>query len=260
MGKIREFLSRKKCLYPLKRLLGRINMMIILAKKGPRYGRKYVVLDDKKLLYLENSKVACSSIKASMLNIPKQECYNAVHGVAMNMPEYRANIPYGKYTDYYRFTFVRNPFARLVSCYINKYKNEVHEEGKNYFANIHYLGDRLSEDNGFTDFAKRVCRIPQFLADRHFVSQSYLIHDWLGRALVDHVFLFENIGEDYGRIADNYNLSPLPMYNKTPSYNWIDYYDMETAELVYRYYRRDIKEFGYQADYEKLTDAIRKRT
>lgn len=215
----------------------------------------------KKLIYMSNSKVACSSIKASMYCLEEQEDYRSVHKVANAQKHYELSVPYDKYADYFKFTFVRNPFARLVSCYVNKLHEDREKLGKSmerlYFTR--YLFGCLNVDKGFHNWARRVCRIPDKWADRHFVSQSYLIHDSEGHLLVNHVYKFENLASDYEPIRERFDLAPLPHYNKTKKGNWMDYYDLRTAKIVYRYYRRDIDEFGYRDTYEQLLDYIREK-
>lgn len=216
--------------------------------------RTFHINHDKKLIYLSNSKVACSSIKASMYCLDEQEDYRSVHRVANALKSYELSVPYDKYADYYKFTFVRNPFARLVSCYVNKLHEDRAKLGKTmerlYFTR--YLYGYLNVDKGFHNWARRVCSIPDKYADRHFVSQSYLLHDAQGHLLVNHVFKFENLARDYEPIRAKYDLAPLPHYNKTKKGNWMDYYDLKTAKMVYRRYRRDIEEFGYQEIYDEL--------
>ena len=225
-----------------------------IEKFGCNSQRTFHINHDKKLIYLSNSKVACSSIKASMYCLDEQEDYRSVHRVANAQKHYELSVPYDKYADYYKFTFVRNPFARLVSCYVNKLHDDREKLGKTmdrlYFSR--YLFGYLNVDKGFHNWAGRVCRIPDKYADRHFVGQSYLVHDAEGHMLVNHVFKFENLARDYEPIREKYDLAPLPHYNRTKKGNWMDYYDMATARRVYRRYRRDIEEFGYQDVYDEL--------
>jgi chondroitin 4-sulfotransferase 11 len=224
--------------------------------------RTFHINHDKKLIYLSNSKVACSSIKASMYHLEQQQDYRSVHKAANAQKQYEIDVPYDRYADYYKFTFVRNPFARLVSCYVNKLHEDREKLGKTmdrlYFAR--YLFGYLNVDKGFHNWARRVCRIPDRYADRHFISQSYLVHDKNGNMLVNHVFNFENLARDYGAISEKFDLAPLPHYNKTNKGNWMDYYDLRTARIVYRRYKRDICEFGYQGAYDELIRYIKEKS
>lgn len=252
---IKEFVRNNPFLHEMA--IRRHDFLVVrgrIKKFGLNAQRTFHINHDKKLIYLSNSKVACSSIKASMYCLDEQEDYRSVHRVANAQKSYELGVPYDKYTDHYKFTFVRNPFARLVSCYVNKLHEDREKLGKTmerlYFAR--YLFGFLNVDKGFHNWARRVCAIPDKYADRHFVCQSYLIHDRDGHMLVDEVFKFENLARDYEPIREKYDLAPLPHYNKTKKGNWMDYYDLKTARMVYRKYRRDIEEFGYQDVYEQL--------
>jgi hypothetical protein len=232
------------------------------VKKFGEYASKtFHINHEKKLIYLSNSKVACSSIKASMYRVSDAAAdYRAVHRITNAQKHYELSLPWDKYPDYYKFTFVRNPFARLVSCYVNKLIEDKKRLGKDmrclYFEK--YLFGYLNVDKGFHNWAARACRVPDRYADRHFVSQSFLIHDRKGHMLVNEVFNFENLARDYEAIRVKYDLEPLPHYNKTNRGNWMDYYDERTARRVYRRYRRDIEEFGYRDAYDELIKYIRK--
>ncbi|MGI6240041.1 MAG: sulfotransferase family 2 domain-containing protein [Christensenellales bacterium] len=223
--------------------------------------RTYHISHEKQLIYLSNSKVACSSIKASIYDLGDLSDYRRVHQVANACNDFELCVPWDKYADYYKFTFVRNPFARLVSCYVNKLITDREKLGKTmqrlYFSR--YLFGYLNVDKGFHNWAARVCRIPDRLADRHFVGQHYLIHDAKGRPLVEHVFRFENLAREYETIRERFALAPLPHYNKTKKGNWMDYYDLETARRVYKRYKRDIEAFGYEEVYDALIAHIKSR-
>ncbi len=261
--RMRTFVRSHARLY---RLTTRINELVKMRRRIKKYGeytsKTFHIDHEKKLVYLSNSKVACSSIKASMYKVTNEAAdYRAVHRITKKQNNYELSVPWDKYQDYYKFTFVRNPFARLVSCYVNKLITDKKRLGKEmrylYFEN--YLFGYLNIDHGFSNWAKRVCRIPDKFADRHFVLQSFLIHDKEGHELVDEVFRFENLAADFEVIRAKYDLEPLPHYNKTNRGNWMDYYDEETARRVYQRYRRDIEEFGYQDAYDELIKYIKER-
>lgn len=261
--RLRAWVIGKPRLY---RLAARFNAFVNMRRRIKKFGeyasKTFHIDHEKKLIYLSNSKVACSSIKASMYGVADEaEDYRAVHRITNARKHYELSLPWDKYPDYYKFTFVRNPFARLVSCYVNKLIEDKKRLGKDmtalYFEK--YLFGYLNVDRGFPNWAARVCRVPDRYADRHFVSQFFLIHDREGHMLVNEVFKFENLARDFEAIRQKYDLAPLPHYNKTGKGNWMDYYDEGTARRVYERFRRDIEEFGYQGTYDQLISYIRKK-
>jgi hypothetical protein len=148
--------------------------------------------------------------------------------------------------------FVRNPFDRLTSCYENKYHSDQSRVGKSIKMLIY---------KGFRDFARRVCMIPDGMADKHFMSQCVSVVDRNGKLLLDYVGKFENLEADYEPIRRKYGFQPLPHYNRTEiaKGNWMDYYDLETARRAYQRYKTDIETFGYQGAYGELVSYLRKK-
>lgn len=215
-----------------------------------RYGmvqnRHFIILREKKLVYLVNAKVANTSIKQTFTKDILGDGYD-IH----KYPFEQASILSKEFEDFYSFTFVRNPFIRLVSCYISKYEGDL-DKKMSRMAFEYYLLGILKKDRGFEHFAKRVAHIPDCFSDRHFRSQYCLTHDFKGRKLVKDIGHLENIGEEFLVIQERFDLGKLPQYNQSKDYSWMDYYTPEIARLVYKRYRRDFENFGYQDEYRKL--------
>jgi hypothetical protein len=208
--------------------------------------RQFIVLRDKELVYLNNSKVACSSIKKTFIDRDIEDDYS-IHSLDWDEKNSLSNIN----DSYFKFTFVRNPFDRLVSCYESKFHKDI-EKGMDILHFDKYLLGILSNDNGFESFVKKIVKIPKFLADRHFESQYNLIFNKNGECLVDYIGKYENINEEFDVVKKRFNLTALPHYNKSKNRNWKDYYTKETAKLVYEYYKKDIIEFNYEKEYKDL--------
>lgn len=166
----------------------------------------------------------------------------------------------GSYKDYYKFTFVRNPWARIVSCYKDKilapkekYINEVIDkipdltQGMTFEAFVQFLMDSpYGRDEG---------------ADRHWASQHRFVEDPKGTVLVDAIGKTENIQEDFDYISKHIGLPSLklPWLNthigwnpgqeklieKDPFY-YRDYYTPKTREIVRQRYYIDIGKFDYE--------------
>lgn len=147
-----------------------------ISDHGCYVNRDYLVLPDKKLIYAANCKVASSSIKSCLTGI-QADNYRQVVQLTKKSDVYQRNINIDDYPGYFLFSFVRNPFSRLVSLYENKYHHDMsldgHERVYPYFDR--YLFGYLSKDRGFKAFAKRACGIPEWLADPHFASQVFIL-------------------------------------------------------------------------------------
>lgn len=245
----------------------RIRVMYKLLRKvrktGAYYTRSFFYNPTKKFLYLSVSKAGNTSIKASIYAMPEMDDYRKVHD-AVHEQECRAHIDrLPEFADYYKFTFVRNPFDRLVSCYENKLHTDKASVGVTIKELIYdrYLMGYLGKDKGFNNWAQRVCRVPDKYADRHFISQSFGMLDENGELITDFVGKFENFAADFEVMRQKFDLAPLPHYNKTKKEkkSWMDYYDLKTAQKVYERYKTDIRVFGYQQAYDDLVAYIKSK-
>lgn len=148
----------------------------------------------------------------------------------------------------FKFSFVRNPWERIVSEY--RYRNYFH-----HFS--------------FRDFLLR--RLPPPGWDdkyRHIMPQYDMLHDAEGKLLVDFVGRFENLQADFDQVCARLGISDsqLPHRNRSDKKsrnlkrrirNWlyfngensksdyVDFYDPESITLVGKLYQRDIEAFGY---------------
>ena len=150
------------------------------------------------------------------------------------------------FNDYYKFSFVRNPWERLVSEYF-----------------FHRYNRRFS----FKDFVLK--GFPEkSMKDlyRHIMPQYDFLYNPSGELLVDFVGKFENLQADFNIICEtlNINNSTLPHFNaykpmrsirsilknfllaRSRKSRYTDYYDMVLQEVVGEMYEKDIEAFGYQ--------------
>lgn len=237
-------------------------LMRKLSTNGAYMAWAYVVLEEKKVIYIAMRKVACTSIKTSMLHMESNERNSVISHAVRDSGYLYGKLDREAYKDYFTFTFVRNPFERLISLYENKYHTdyELNKQNGGRLMFDDYLLGYLQKDRGFHSFVKRVCHIPDRLADHHFASQAFTI-DRMGQGIQpDYVGKFEHLVMDYEPIRERFDFLPLPHHNKTPKANdWMDYFDLKTAQRVYRRYREDIERFGYQQTYEQLLEHIKAR-
>ena len=247
-------------IFPDEKIMALKDMFEIIEKCGAYVRLEWYINDEKKIIYLNNAKVACTSFKSIIMELEKQKYYESVHQILQKRALY--NVLPESYKDYFKFTFVRNPFERLVSCYENKYHTDkkligIDKEilGTNffdlYYVRVNYLLGYLDKDEGFASFAKKIVRVPNELADRHFVSQYFMTYR-NDKCLVDYVGKFEKLPESFKNIQNQDQLADLHVYNKTNKGNWMDYYNHETAKLVHDYYKKDFEVFNYEKEYDKL--------
>lgn len=210
-------------------------------------------LTDSQIAYIEIPKVMSTSIKQSFL---KEET-DQVHRTFSRSLSVKIEVANPE--EYPIFTFVRNPFSRLVSCYQDRVlkSKQLHRKGEVF---LRYLDGFLYDSKDFADFVQRISVIPACLQDRHFKSQYTIIYEDslkpIGRDEPDFIGHMENIGQDWSVLQEQYHLSNLPRRNVSEQAkgkkDWRDYYDEKTAKLVYRLYKKDIESFGYEEAYQDL--------
>lgn len=226
---------------------------------GTYQPRHFIIDEKKKVVYLEMPKVANTSIKASIL-----ECQNKGYGVVKIHVLANENMVCklnAKQRKNFVFTFVRNPFERIVSCYEGKYHKDRRELGteREHLWFDFYLFGYIKEDRGFENFVRRIYRIPDRLKDFHFLPQYNILYDKAGKCMVDYVEKVENINEKYPYLQERYGLGELPHLNQSDKKQWMDYYTEDTARMVYQMYKRDIKAFGYRKEYKRLLKYIKEK-
>lgn len=216
----------------------------------------YLVIPEKKLAYLVNSKVACSSFKQALLASVSGRQVSDDYSIHTDPEVIRRSQRYlgAAQKDFYVFTFVRNPFERLVSTYVNKFCDyrKIAQAGFEYQF---YLGGIFKPADSFDVFVDKVVSIPDRAAERHFVSQAFMIRRMANRQ-PDFIGRMESMADDYAGIAARFALPALPHFNKSSRYDYRDYYKSRAVvEKVYRKYRDDVEDFGYRDVYEALLQA-----
>ena len=146
----------------------------------------------------------------------------------------------------FRFVFVRNPWARLVSCYQNKVVKPQPRIYEGFIIGYPYIPfNQMS----FADFVRFVCRVPDDLCDRHFRPQLAYFNpqevDFIGRVEQfsdDLAYIIKHLGLD-----DKFLKWCYKAENKTPKEkHYTEFYDEKTRRLVAEKYKSDIAQFNYR--------------
>ena len=134
--------------------------------------------------------------------------------------------------QYVKFCIIRNPYDRIISAY-------------------HFMGGNLS----FREFVVYVHREIDKYYRRNkdpfviLLPQYEFIVDETGTSRMDEIIYFEKLKEQFPAFCQKYNLDigELPHINarKRKKKAIKEYYDQETADMIYKLYKRDFKTFGY---------------
>jgi len=162
------------------------------------------------------------------------------------------------YWRYLKFSVVRHPFARAVSCYIDKVLDADPIKSA-IFARV----GEANLPSSFEEFVGFLCqaRNQDENSDRHWVSQSALLTDLEGNLLVDHVARCESLEADLGGILGRLGLALPPMRRvnvrsehlslnsdtlcEQASLDDAHYHTPELEARLRERYRRDYDLFGY---------------
>ncbi len=191
-------------------------------------------------LFVHIQKTAGSSISEFLRTIPETRFLGKTHSF---ISQYQ--VPSGVY----RFTFVRNPWDRLVSWYnMIRMNSYISNDFRDYMlANATSFSDFLNctrvideKRSGLTDDGV------QYLKSITFNQLDYIV-DKEGNIAVDFVGRFENLGEDFDLVMDRLGLRrrKLRKVNSWKRDHYRAYYSDYDAEKVRRMYQRDIEHFNY---------------
>jgi len=144
---------------------------------------------------------------------------------------------------YFKFTFVRNPYTRLVSAY------EFLRRGGHpaWRTDQRFRDDVLSEYADFPDFVLRWLK-PGTDWPEHFRAQHEFV-ELGGRLVMDFVGRIENIEADFATVSDRLGIQArLQRLNPTAEKHGTlrEYYSSDAVERrVREVYARDFELFGY---------------
>jgi tetratricopeptide (TPR) repeat protein len=245
----------------------------------------YLINHQYRFIYCPIYKVACSSFKKLILKLNEpekfQEIMSGLSGFQFHIYIDRAYSLF-RYTaeeasqiwqdeQYFKFVFVRNPWNRLVSAYLNKFMQTSPKPFTLEVIQSVYERQNLTPDYErsitFKQFINYLVVTEDELLNGHWKPQ-YL---FLGNNKFDFIGKFETLTQDFQYIKQKLNLElDLEWANKTEKTeninvleNYADYYPdslrqlkqmpnyksfytPDLVELVRERYRNDVEMFDYE--------------
>lgn len=147
-----------------------------------------------------------------------------------------AEIPVDQWESTFTFTFVRNPFDRVVSMYayhvVGKYKGMMVRRYPNLKTmTFEQYVDEFIEGQTITLF------LPQHVYITHPKSPKPI--DFIGR--------FEHLADDFKALTEAVgSTAELPHQLRSKRSDYRSYYTPHTRAVVERVYERDLDEFDYE--------------
>jgi len=131
--------------------------------------------------------------------------------------------------EYFSFSFVRNPWSKMVSCY-------------KYFAHT-------PKDISFEEYIIRFGNQEEYYTHKnpfkrvHFSEQYKFVKgcNFIGR--------FENLQDDFNKACEHINIKAEQLPKENISKNrthYTEYYNTKTKDIVFNKYEKDIKLFKYE--------------
>lgn len=143
------------------------------------------------------------------------------------------------YDQYFSFTFVRNPWSKLVSDYfwLSKELNI-----KDTFKNFTLLA------NNFNTPRLAYPHVNEEGRGDHLILQTDYILDSNGEEIVNYIGRFETLQQDFDIVCDKIGIPQrqLQHRNKSKHKHYTEYYNEETKQIVAEKYKKDIEYFGYK--------------
>ena len=152
--------------------------------------------------------------------------------------------------QYYKAAFVRNPWDKFVSGYLDMEKHVPGRFSKRYniWATQEETPDwyKSWDFKDFEDFCLKF-EESEWYKDVHFKSQFDFV-SLKGKVALDFVGRYENLIDDYKKMLKDVDCEtiPLPHYHKSDREKYRNYYNNKTKEIIKEFYKKDIEEFGYE--------------
>lgn len=147
-----------------------------------------------------------------------------------------------KFAEYFKFSFVRNPWSRLYSAY-TFLKNGGMNDMDRRWAEEHLVG--FADFNSFVKGWVTPANIGSWV---HFYPQHYFICDDALNLKMNFIGRFETLDRDFAQVQQRLGIpvKPLPHINLTAVQDsYLDHYSEESQEIVASVYAEDINLFSY---------------
>jgi hypothetical protein len=240
-------------------------------RSGGSGGNNLRVLLKERIIYATVLKSASSRIRRTLCLIAgmRSRSLNPWRWHKIGSPPPLKSIPPGAFYRLahdpmaLRFSFVRNPYDRLVSCWADKFQDRPLVMSKLFTkGNMtidRYLKVRAEIDPKLPYGADKTLSFPDFVTfataygfrgpDGHIAAQARALD--LPGINFDFIGKVETFEQDFSRVLDHVRAddemrrTAIGRINPSERSGASEYYTHELAERVYRAYEADFDQFGY---------------
>jgi len=188
-------------------------------------------------VYFSNPKVCSTTILCAMKEAGHISG-SQIHG--KHAEKAYAFLPQDECSSYFKFGFVRNPWGRVASLFLDKKTLKRRQDEYGNFL-------RKIPRKNFDAFLKYIENIDLVSADWHLRPQLINLNNLKG---LNFVGRFENFTKDCSFIGERIGICPslFKWKNKSKqgSYDYRDLYSQKQKEIVAKLYKEDIEVFDYE--------------
>ncbi|RLA47156.1 MAG: hypothetical protein DRR42_17805 [Gammaproteobacteria bacterium] len=189
--------------------------------------------DDKQVIFLHVPKTGGTTIKRlfgiSQLDDPDPAIRPSLQHLTCEL--LRQKIGDEKYVQYYKFAFVRNPWARIVSDY--------------------FWRQQLPKKRPILPFQEFVANAKKVVLEGRYYEQEFGDHfiPQLSYTVdIDDVFRFDKFEQGIQAVAAklDVNIDPITPKETKPYDRYWEYYDDKTRSVIHDIYSGEIEQFGFE--------------
>lgn len=232
-------------------LLFSIAQNISIIKSCLWYKPTVVIHPGKGIGYVRIHKSGSSSIISSLF------ADELAHGKSLHAVEWSAYHHYlgqdhTQLGSIKYFTVVRNPFARLVSAYLNSYKDNT----THHFVYDCYLFGIFRRHYTFSEFVDCVAAIPARLLLDNVKPQAVV----LAQSKIKDYKVFKLEG-DQSELTEFMQMETgvFGVLNSSSAYEFKKYYNRTTLEKATKIYAADVAHFNYNNELDELRDYVNRQ-
>lgn len=193
----------------------------------------------------------CHYYKCIFVHIPKtggvaiqNTLFNSFGGGHYTIQNYQPILGQRLFNEYFKFSFVRNPWDRLLSAYCFLKRG-----GMNPF-DAQFSETQLKQFDDFNDFVENWVNSENIKTFTHFKKQCDFLLNNKNKIDLDFLGYYENLNQDFEVIKQHLKMpSALQLKwlnaSSLERKNYKDYYNETAQKIVSKVYEQDIDLFKY---------------
>jgi hypothetical protein len=206
-----------------------------------------------KFVWVGIPKVATRSFIDALIRSPREDWECEQFKLTLEELANKVNL-----NDYFVFSFVRNPWARIASCYLNKIKDPSQRAIDVIISKYKDITPNMPFDL-FVDFLVEHKNGSDLKGNSHWISQMYLLKNKEGDLIFDKVYKLEELNDALEELADLLKMPKIEISMLNTFRGWDtkqninlqskgkykEMYNESTKALILKRYKEEIDFFNY---------------